>query len=430
MPRKPNRKATRMTPGFNAPPSERKKSRQPRIVDEFGETGWGRPPTVQQGTLFDVRAVDQLPGNIEATRQRVGPRGYSRARLDEVRQGMGAAGVQLRVPRQTQNNWIKTEPDEHRAAVQSDTHIYGPSWKTQAADFAKPGMARLEQTLARSTVPAEDLKGMRNIHLDIHNNEWAGLYPGEGTIRLAGKNQGESYYGAMTAPVQHGQEQTLLHELGHHVSATAGTEHSEYATQQQRGQEEAYADKYALQHFRKDPRLNKEHGGEEYDPREHTYMARDQHEGGRLGYGNYHLSPVLQPRQHRQPEEAPQRDVGEQMMAQPMLDEQPHLYDTPVFTHQAAPLSFGNHVREEVPTIGGGTTTAWRKQYTPRPLKGSRRDEQTGELIEIKDPELRELTHRDRVYQQAATPANTEARDEDYRLNQREIEARWGTSRR
>lgn len=73
-------------------------------------------------------------------------------------------------------------------------------------------------------------------------------------------------------------EQTLLHELGHHESWLQGTEHSSYETGGQQAREEAFADKFAVTHFRRDPRNQGP-----YDPREHTYMAR----GSAAHFGQY-----------------------------------------------------------------------------------------------------------------------------------------------
>lgn len=448
MPRKPNRQATRMTPGFNAPPTERKKARAPRTVDAFGETGWQRDPIVQQGTLFDVRAVDHLPGNADATRQRVGPRGYSKGRLDEVRQGLNDSHTEINYDVKEPEHWQAGDSDVREggddkkrvSAVNSHQHIYAPPQNLDSEKrpqqfmqdrLGERGRAHLEQTLARSTVPVEHLRGLREISVKEPSPEgFGGTYwgggTGSGSINLhARKTSG--YAGDMPAKTAADQELTFLHELGHHESHISQSDSSQYNTPQRRGIEESRADTYALTHFRIDPRMKKRetssYSSFGFDPRDHSYQARGQeHYDGQTGYK---LNPNLTPRQHDKPSPG-HRTAEDQQRAQPMLDE---TGGPDVFTHEAAPLSWSTDKRTEVELQSGEKTSTWQRAYEPRPLKGTTRDEQ-GELTTLKDPGLREIRHRDMVYSQAATHHNVRVSDAAHAAHNDEIEARYGTGRR
>jgi hypothetical protein len=88
------------------------------------------------------------------------------------------------------------------------------------------------------------------------------FYPGQQSLevfnggRHAGGIQGVYQHQDGTRPptisILGGQEGTYvpIHEIGHHASQVEGTEHSQYQTGYQRGQEEGFADQYAYEHFR------------------------------------------------------------------------------------------------------------------------------------------------------------------------------------
>ena len=294
MPKK-GRQSTRMTPGFTGPFK-------------------GDP---QPGTLFDKRALDRLPGNIEATRNRPGPRGYSPARLAAVR-----------------NNFLAKV--EVGVNMNETAHLYGPS---HYDPNAKPGgpianraRSRMLDTLARSTIPTDEardpLAGLHHIRTYAkapHDAPTAtGEYMSQGTRVRPGQphlrpihlpdvpltdeatiafypNRHDDYgrpvgsYAAARGK-DPSAEQTFLHELGHHDSSLAATESSRYETPSQRAMEEGRADRFAVQHFRPDPR-NKE----PYDPRDNTYLGR-----GNAGFGGHYawyehalpanMRPVPKPR--------------------------------------------------------------------------------------------------------------------------------------
>lgn len=257
MPKK-GRKSTRMTPGFTGPFK-------------------GEP---QPGTLFDKRALDQLPGNIEATRNRPGPRGYSPARLGEVRRSFDTAW-----PR---GNDLTPVTVTGAGRANETAHQFGPS--SYDPDNPRFGRARsrILDTLSRSTINVSDemedpLAGLGQIRYERHMPNVAGQYKAVGnygepdatgfrrdlgpTVLLYGDEHRGSH--AALWGKDERAEQTLLHEIGHHDSRLRMTEHSEYETKRQQAQEEAYADRFAVTHFRRDPR-NKG----PYDPRENTYMGR------------------------------------------------------------------------------------------------------------------------------------------------------------
>jgi hypothetical protein len=160
------------------------------------------------------------------------PRGYSPQRRDEV---IGAL-----------RNHGDLREDLAGAA--------GEGWSTQAGETLGR-QAHGISAIARSTVPVEHLRGNLRI-------SW-------GTGAASGPELGAYYpygqYGTKRDPWagpdisvhrvpgnEHGP--TVIHEIGHHVSATVDKNvHSAYDTPQRRGQEEGYAENYAEKHWR-DPK--------------------------------------------------------------------------------------------------------------------------------------------------------------------------------
>lgn len=264
MPKK-GRQAIRMTPGFSGPFK-------------------GAP---QQGTLFDKRALDYQPANVNLTRQRPGPRGYSPARLAEVRGAFDTAYTT------GPNSAPVSRPVEVGGAPNSRlneaAHQFGPStYDPQNPQWGR-ARSRILDTLSRSTIDVKDemanpLAGLGRIETRLAGSDtgqFAGMYKHHGGYDQPDELGNRRYQGPTVTLFSHGgsnqamhgrdeeAEQTLMHEIGHHDSAIAGTEHSSYDTPRKQAQEEAYADKFALTHFRRDPR-----NPGAYDPREHTYMSR------------------------------------------------------------------------------------------------------------------------------------------------------------
>jgi hypothetical protein len=157
--------------------------------------------------------------------------------------------------------------------------------------------SKLIDTLARSTVEPEHLKGLGDIWMHPKSEEFAGTYHrpegagGSGRIKLhvTGTSHESMGGGPWTeedapphvkqpqqrGPVDPDAEMTLLHEIGHHVSLVhEGTRHSDYRTPSQQGREEGFADAYMMAHYREDPRNTRWRG--RTDPRSHSYLARGQ----------------------------------------------------------------------------------------------------------------------------------------------------------
>lgn len=103
------------------------------------------------------------------------------------------------------------------------------------------------QTIARSTVPTKDLAGLT-----------VRVLPFKGAIIGGGRGVYED--DTQTALIaQHASgDQTVVHEIGHHVShrQSGGVSYGP-GTPHDRGREEGFADRYADEHFRPDPAAKK-----------------------------------------------------------------------------------------------------------------------------------------------------------------------------
>ena len=305
MPKK-QRQATRTTPGFTGP----------------------FKGNAQQGTLFDKRTLLNPD-------QHIGPRGYSPERIRAVRatgigdrvdthfEAVGRGGKSNRFedphrdPRPGASGVHEdaqgySERHDTIPELPPDVHRYGPTYMgpehnnldelPRSDTYQKSmqrGRARVVEDLARSTIPVEHLAGtpitLRNRlrAAEVGHGNSSGYYKPNtaagARIGLVG-NADRSPTFRETQP-QHGPLDTehtftLLHELGHHASSTERTEHSQYRTPNQVGQEEAYADTYALQHYRRDRR-------DRYpdDPADHTYEGMGHHHSFQVGlYQPYRLA--------------------------------------------------------------------------------------------------------------------------------------------
>lgn len=107
--------------------------------------------------------------------------------------------------------------------------------------------AVVKESIARSTAPATDLQGLT-----------VRVLPHRGAIIGGGRGvYEEDTQTAMIA--QHASnDQTVIHEIGHHVSnvRSGGTNYGP-GTPADRGREEGFADRYADEHFRADPSAKK-----------------------------------------------------------------------------------------------------------------------------------------------------------------------------
>jgi len=151
-----------------------------------------------------------------------------------------------------EHRYQKGYTPERMAEVKKATRWLGPAVHQGEPDWGRTfgGLHRAQQTVARSTVPVEDMHGA-SIHV-LHPDLFAGR-PGikdgaAGTYfhhRDTRKTPGEIL-------VREGHETTptVIHEIGHHVSQKSGTDHSSYDTPAKRGAEEGFADRYSDKHFR------------------------------------------------------------------------------------------------------------------------------------------------------------------------------------
>jgi hypothetical protein len=281
----------------------------------------------QQGTLFDKRALDYLPGNTNLTRKRPGPRGYSPERLAEVRGAFETANAS------GPNSGPMFKPVEVGGPaaptnrLNETAHQFGPSSYNPENPHYGRARSRIVDTLSRSTINVSDelenpLAGLGRIETRPagYGSTFAGTYQSHGGYDQPDEKGFRRAQGPTVTLYSHGgsqkalwgqdeeAEQTLLHEIGHHESYTAGSESSAYETNKQQAVEEARADTFAVKHFRRDPR-NKG----EYDPRQHTYMARGQHDfGGNKAFYERTMPASMQP--------PVKRNLGPQFH-QPELDE-------------------------------------------------------------------------------------------------------------
>lgn len=428
-----NRKKSRndrMTPGFN-PPRE-KRGKYVSRKDAFGEEQHyysSSLPKAQQGTLFSHRALMNMPENQALKAQQVGPRGFSKARLDEVRGALGTEhnpnrGVPLHIAQRKAEPWeIEAgyshqhgyqggEPAHWMPEVTAQHHIYGPEHGIKNKpgrniydEWRKKGTHEMLGTLARSGMPAEHLRGLSEVRLEPHHEEYAGTYhqarPHESPSMRTGariKLYG-SHYDPSTHEGRSDQEVTLMHELGHHWSHEHSGDYGGYSTPHQRGIEEARADTYAMRHWRQDPR-NKPEYGVHFDPRSHTYGARGQ---DRQFEGSYQLAP-----QDKPPEYKEHGTVGhmasQQARNQPMLDM--HL-DTPVFTQRPKETRYET---EQIPLQSGETRRGWVKQTQ-----------------EAKH--FAQVPHQEAIYRHEAFRGQQRTNRRDEAKLRREISQRWSVGR-
>lgn len=113
-----------------------------------------------------------------------------------------------------------------------------------------PQRRDLIDTVARSTVPAEHLQGLQ-FHPGQLSLAHGSIEDPAGYYRHQGHRLGESVAHKPQIAIRKGYEtaDTPVHEIGHHVSRTRGTEHSAYDTPERKGREEAFADDYAAVHY-------------------------------------------------------------------------------------------------------------------------------------------------------------------------------------
>lgn len=181
-----------------------------------------------QGTLF--QGVPAKPGGAGQD----WPRRYSPQRRDEV---VGA---------------LRNHED-----VQEDLkgHQKAEGWSTQTGD-ALAQQAHGISAIARSTVPVEHLQGGLRISWGVGSasGNTLGEYHRYGRYGTQKEPSGPPWGGpdiSIERKLGNEHTPTVIHEIGHHVSATVDKNpHAEYDSPANRGQEEGFAENYAETHFR------------------------------------------------------------------------------------------------------------------------------------------------------------------------------------
>jgi hypothetical protein len=130
----------------------------------------GKPGS--QGTLFQVKDKGLL------NPQQRWPQGYTPERLNDVRQGLRATPV---------------TPPAHLGVPGDTEHA------TERMGYRE----RLVRSVAKSTVPAEHLPGIKEIHADVEEGTKGTYWPTSRNLAVD-----------MTIP---GRDKTLIHEIGHHA---------------------------------------------------------------------------------------------------------------------------------------------------------------------------------------------------------------------
>lgn len=216
-----------------------------------------------QGTLFQG-------GHTTAGNGKPWPRGFSPERRDEVVQAM--------------DDWPGSKGFPQVHAILGSKHTNGRLGYKSA--YWGGEVSEGVNTVARSTVPAEHIRGARYWfnQPEKHMSDAAGLYrPASASDSAASIKVGQGRAGRTTT----------IHEIGHHASVLTGTPHnsnwrtsveeSPHDHYRDRGQEEGFAENYAETHYRDHrgrplPELNTYAGkwGEDYRGGEEHSYAFDQ----------------------------------------------------------------------------------------------------------------------------------------------------------
>lgn len=163
-----------------------------------------------------------------------------------------------------------------RSAV--DPHNLYSKGERGKAHHTGPYRRDLIDTIARSTVPGEHLQGLQ-FHPGQLSLSSSGVEDPLGNYRPQGHRHGESVAHKPQIGIRQGYEtgSVPIHEIGHHVSHSTGTDHSAYDTSMNRGTEEAFADDYASKHYRdksgKPQSSNEYAGGFRSESRTDTFFS-------------------------------------------------------------------------------------------------------------------------------------------------------------
>lgn len=194
------------------------------------ETDWQMGPQFKdkpgsQGTLFS--------GGTKHSSDARFPRGYTPERLHDVADAIVPTTMSL----------SKTGDGGIRRGTQSRDYKDISYPTAPHLNESRQPLRRIVDNVARSTIPVEDLGGQ----LTVHSKSLGGS---GGFDTHAGEYH--AFVGHPEIHIHPGMEEntTPIHEIGHHVSKQQGTDHSDYYSHEERGQEEAFADNYADKHFR------------------------------------------------------------------------------------------------------------------------------------------------------------------------------------
>jgi hypothetical protein len=203
----------------------------------------GKPGS--QGTLFQVTDKGLLNPD-----QRW-PKGYTPERKNAVADAVVRPSIHVNYrPNHTgDDREVRTGT---RSTEYSDRKVnYGVvNGEPHVANESRQHVRDLVDNIARSTVPLEHLGGVQwrhNAESHLGNND-----PGVTTQAHWDRTGDALSKGDPVIRMRRGTEggYVPIHEIGHHVSYNEATEHSQYRTGYQQGSEEAFADRYAFEHFR------------------------------------------------------------------------------------------------------------------------------------------------------------------------------------
>lgn len=229
-----------------------------------------------QGTLFNQQEHEAIQAQRVVSDEDRYPRGYTPERMREVKSALRYDPRHGGYGRVLTPNAADVLPHK-QSAFKGHT---GKDFERGPWMGRNEGSAKVAETVARSTMPiawGKEKGDGPTIHIGGTKRD-IGLGRVEGGFYQSGRSGGfrhEVFVGAKNHPdydpeepenfeprtykddeahMRINQQQTLIHELGHHHSNITGTEHSTYRTPTQRGAEEAYADDFKDEHFRPDPR--------------------------------------------------------------------------------------------------------------------------------------------------------------------------------
>jgi hypothetical protein len=172
-----------------------------------------------QGTLFSG-------GKSQMNPQRRWPRGYTPERQREIVRSMGYGIVDHTDPAPIDDGRGEIVPSHAERDVRD--------------------------AILTSSVPASDVKNLRIHIVGKEGRKYAAEVEADPNVRLSEGTRGLYNNHGRRGEIDVHHEAgafTVLHEVGHHASMLANTQHSNYDTVRQRGEEEGFADSYAEKHL-------------------------------------------------------------------------------------------------------------------------------------------------------------------------------------